>query len=258
MKILLSSSKKQNHEIDLSQYNIPKKFLAGDVKIQKQNFLFEKIAQNILKEWQQKSQAVIKKEMKVSDALAEKTFDDFKDISQRSLQSKIKNQAALFTYTGEVYRAFHESFENYSQKDFEFVQENIFIMSGLFGLLHAFDEIPPYRLEMKLTYKHWQDVLTDYLLNLQEPIINLASAESTQCLDLKKLKHQMITPVFKEKKGDQFKIVAVYAKKARGIIANWIVQNKVTQVKDLKKFTEVKYKFNEKLSSEKEFVFARK
>lgn len=244
MKLLLSSSKKQNFDLDISKFNLPAQ--NGD------GFLFEKTTAKNLKTWQKKRKKKIQKEMKVSDALAQKTFDDLQNISIAN------KQESLLTYTGEVYRAFQENFQAYSKKDFDFAQESIFILSGLFGLLKPLDKIPPYRLEMKFTYKDWQKEITKYLLELNEPIINLASKESIQCLDLKQLQNNFFNITFKEKKGGEYKIVAVFAKKARGIMANWIVQNKITKVDQIKTFTESKYKFNKELSSEHEFIFTRK
>ena len=175
---------------------------------------------------------------------------------------------AAFAFSGEVYRGL----DVHSLSADELIRANasIRILSGLYGVLKPLDLMTPYRLEMgtrwaitpKLTslYQFWGSKPTDFLkkeLEKNEPIINLASAEYFKVIDPKRIKHQIITPVFKEFKDGQYKIVMMYAKHARGAMARYIVQNDIKNPEELKLYTVDGYAYAENLSSEKEWVFVR-
>jgi cytoplasmic iron level regulating protein YaaA (DUF328/UPF0246 family) len=142
-------------------------------------------------------------------------------------------------------------------------------LSGLYGLLKPLDLIQPYRLEMgtrlkvgktENLYKFWDDTLADSLnaeLEEDELLVNLASTEYFKALPLKVLKVPMITPVFKDLKNGQYKIVMTYAKKARGLMVRYIIENNVNTIEELKGFNEDKYRFSEEMSFGNDLVFTR-
>jgi uncharacterized protein len=177
-------------------------------------------------------------------------------------------QPAVNVFTGEVYKGL--DVDSFSQKDYEQAQKSLRILSGLYGLLRPLDLMYPYRLEMgtkweidsktKNLYSFWGDKITDALnneLSSDEEVINLASNEYFKAITTKKLKARVITPVFKELKGDQFKVVMMYAKHARGAMARDIIQSGYTDANDLKGYSINGYSFNASLSSENEWVFVR-
>jgi cytoplasmic iron level regulating protein YaaA (DUF328/UPF0246 family) len=146
------------------------------------------------------------------------------------------------------------------------------ILSGLYGLLRPLDEMLPYRLEMgtklpnprgKDLYAFWRETVTQ-ALNAQlaeEPdkvLVNLASTEYFKAVDEKQLKGQVITPVFKDWKNGQYKIISFYAKKARGLMARYAAINRIEQVEDLKYFDLEGYRFDPTGSSETQWLFTRK
>ena len=141
------------------------------------------------------------------------------------------------------------------------------ILSGLYGVLRPFDLMQPYRLEMgtKLNnacgsnlYKFWGSDLSDALnAEGEEVIVNLASNEYFKAVVAKNLQAQLITPQFKEKKDGDYKMIGVFAKTARGLMTRYIIENKITNVAELKKFNDAGYKFNKPLSTATEWVFTR-
>jgi cytoplasmic iron level regulating protein YaaA (DUF328/UPF0246 family) len=143
------------------------------------------------------------------------------------------------------------------------------ILSGLYGLLKPLDLIQPYRLEMgtrlkvgktENLYKFWEDTLANSLneeLKEDELLVNLASTEYFKALPKKVLKVPMITPVFKDFKNGQYKIVMTYAKKARGLMVRYIIDNNVNTIEELKGFNEDTYRFSEEMSFGNDLVFTR-
>lgn len=254
MKILLSSSKTQDFANDIlpDQQKVMGELTQPEFLIQ---------TNEIIKKWEKKTQKQIQKEMKLSESLAEKTFKQFEDFeivkkySTQQLQISEQFRPALTAYTGTVFKGIE--WQIFSKKQFEYAQNSLRIMSGLYGLLRPLDMIQPYRLEMKFEYTFWRETLTAELQKEKDPIINLASTESTAALNIKELGNNFYTIDFKEKKGDSFKTVAVYAKQARGLFANWMIQNKIQKISDLKKFNLENYTYNKDLSSEFNLVFTR-
>ncbi|MDB4258410.1 peroxide stress protein YaaA, partial [Akkermansiaceae bacterium] len=156
--------------------------------------------------------------------------------------------------------------------DFTTAQKQVRILSGLYGLLRPLDLMQPYRLEMgtkfanaqgKNLYEFWGSKITN-LLNADQKksgsdtIVNLASNEYFSSVKSKELRGELITPVFKDEKKGTYKIISFYAKKARGMMADYIVRNGIQDPADLKKFTTAGYRLSKGDSSEKEFVFTRK
>ncbi|MFZ8865072.1 MAG: YaaA family protein, partial [Rickettsiales bacterium] len=154
---------------------------------------------------------------------------------------------------------------------FEYASENLRILSGLYGILKPFDQIQPYRLEMgtklanekgKNLYDFWQATLTQKVNQAKgNVIINLASQEYFKVLNHKQLNKNIITPLFYDYKNGQYKAIMMYAKKARGMMARYIIKNKITQWEQIKFFNYENYIFNEELSNfdckNKKIVFTR-
>jgi cytoplasmic iron level regulating protein YaaA (DUF328/UPF0246 family) len=141
------------------------------------------------------------------------------------------------------------------------------MLSGLYGVIRPLDLIAPYRLEMgtklenskgKNLYEFWGDKISK-LLNEDETevIINLASNEYFKGIDKKALKAQIINIVFKELKGDAYKIIGIYAKRARGLMVQFMIKNRIKNPQDLKAFKEEDYCFREEMSDSTTWVFTR-
>lgn len=203
----------------------------------------------------------LQKIMKMSEKIAVQTkvdIDAFNSPKQLSL-----SKPALCAYTGEVFRQFE--LDKYSKDDFYEAQRKIVILSGLYGVLKPLDLIEPYRLEMqaklsigsiKNLYDFWRDRITDYLNTREkECIVNLASQEYFSAIDTKKVEANIVSPIFLTQKDGDLKNIAIHAKKARGLMANWCVRNRVNKVDDLKRFQEGGYVYQEEKSDEEKLVF---
>lgn len=175
---------------------------------------------------------------------------------------------AVTVFTGEVYRGL--DVQSFSDEDFAFANENLRILSGLYGLLRPLDLMYPYRLEMgtkwqitpkiKNLYAYWDDKLNKALskeLKQDEVIVNLASTEYFKAIQPKKIKHRIVTPVFKDFKNGAYKVIMMYAKNARGQMAGFIVRNKITDAEQIKNFDLNGYRFDANLSADDEWVFTR-
>jgi len=206
--------------------------------------------------------------MKLSDKLALLNYDRFQAF--KTPFTKKNARASIFAFRGDVYQGLDA--DSLSTQDLEFAQNNLRILSGLYGVLRPLDLIQAYRLEMgtkfennagKNLYDFWADKLNQSInkeLNKSDTpvLINLASNEYFKAVKAKQLNHQIITPVFKDFKNGQYKIISFFAKKARGLMSRYIIQNRVEQPQDLKNFNWEGYKFSAKLSSESEYLFTRK
>ncbi len=175
---------------------------------------------------------------------------------------------AVLAFTGDVYQGMDAA--TFSEADFDVAQQTIRILSGLYGVLKPLDLIQAYRLEMGTKfgvegndnlYGFWQEKVTKAInKDLKEvggPVINLASNEYFKAVDSKKIKADIISPAFKDLKDGQYKMISFYAKKARGLMSRFVVQNKLTDPEDLKAFDLEGYYFNNELSKGKNWVFTR-
>lgn len=176
---------------------------------------------------------------------------------------------AIFAFQGDVYTGFNASEK--SQEVLERGQQHLRILSGLYGMLRPLDLMQPYRLEMgiklanpagKTLYDYWSQRLTQDLASAIDEsgspvLINLASNEYFRVVDVKALKRRVITPVFKDEKNGKLKVISFYAKKARGLMAAWLLENDVDDPEHIKQFDEAGYSFNPSLSSDDEWVFTR-
>lgn len=203
--------------------------------------------------------------MKISDDLARLNYDRNQEWQPPFNLENAKQ--AVFAFTGEVYRGIDVT--TLSNDKLPALQDKLRILSGLYGLLKPLDLMQPYRLEMgtKLKvgrrdnlYKFWGTTLAESLndeLTDDELLINLASSEYFKALPKKALKVPMITPVFKDLKNGQYKTIMTFAKKARGLMVRYIVDNNVETLEELKGFNVEGYGFSEKMSTDTELVFIR-
>jgi hypothetical protein len=212
--------------------------------------------------------AQLGKLMDISDKLAAEAFNYFQDWEEDP--SPRRSKPAIFAYQGDVYAGLDAG--SFGQKNVEFAQHHLRILSGLYGILRPLDVIQPYRLEMgtplkssrgKDLYEFWEDRITrelERVLNEQEDgtIVNLASNEYFKAVDAKALGARVVTPAFKDKKDGKYRFMQFYAKKARGQMARYLIQRRLKRPDSLKTSYDVDgYRFNAKLSSEDEWVFTR-
>ena len=181
--------------------------------------------------------------------------------------SKISKQA-IYAFKGDVYSGLDA--ESIGEDKFDYLQNSLRIISGYYGLLRPFDQILPYRLEMgtKLEnkngnnlYKFWGDKITDVLnedLDTNDIIVNLASDEYFKSIVTKKLHNKIVTPQFKELKNGSYKTIAIYAKKARGLMSRFIIDNEIQNPNNLKNFNNEGYSFDSNLSDDFNYIFTRK
>ncbi len=161
--------------------------------------------------------------------------------------------------------------EDFSEADFDFAQAHLRMLSGLYGVLRPLDLMMPYRLEMgtkldnsrgKDLYQFWGEVITHHLNDAlaaqgDEVLINLASDEYFKSVRPKSLKGRIVTPVFKDEKNGQFKIISFYAKKARGMMARHIIKHRLTEVEQLTGFNAEGYYFVPEESDANTLMFKR-
>ncbi|MEZ8143697.1 hypothetical protein A1OK_05465 [Enterovibrio norvegicus FF-454] len=205
--------------------------------------------------------------MKVSDKIAGLNAARFSEWSPTFTPDNAR--PAILAFKGDVYTGLKA--ETLSDEDFSWSQDHLRMLSGLYGLLRPLDLMQPYRLEMgtKLAnergsnlYQFWGDIITGELngaLAAQNDtlLVNLASNEYFKSVKPAKLKGQIITPVFKDRKNGQYKVISFYAKKARGMMARYIIDNRIDSVEGLKAFDIAGYWFSAEESNDKELVFKR-
>jgi cytoplasmic iron level regulating protein YaaA (DUF328/UPF0246 family) len=202
--------------------------------------------------------------MFLSDKLTAETHEKF-SLWGKTGQSKVP---ALFGFTGLIFKHLHASGLN--KKQLTFARKNVRILSGLYGLLEPFDLIEEYRLEMgyKLAEggfsnlaQFWKETLTAKLnkeLAPGEPIVSVASQEYMKALDVKKLDHPVIIPVFKEKYPDgSYKNAVVHAKKARGAIVRYAIENRAEKPEDLMGFSAMGWKAADPPPDDGSWLFTR-
>ncbi|WP_149304774.1 peroxide stress protein YaaA [Pareuzebyella sediminis] len=253
MKIVVSPAKSLDFE---SKY--------PDVEISQPQFLNEAVKLN--KILAKKKPKALSDLMSISSNLAELNWER----NQRfEVPFTLQNaRPAIYAFNGDVY----QGLDAYTMpvEDMKKLQDVLRILSGLYGLLRPMDLIQPYRLEMgtklkvgrkKDLYEFWKKTLTEKLnseMKDDELFINLASNEYFGAIDTKKLKVPVVTPIFKDWKNDKLKIISFYAKKARGAMVRYIVDNDITTMEALKGFDYDGYMFSkERTLKENEPVFIR-
>jgi hypothetical protein len=205
--------------------------------------------------------------MGISDKLAHLNADRF---NQWQPPFSLENaRQAILAFKGDVYTGLQA--ETFSDNDFDFAQQHLRMLSGLYGLLRPLDLMQPYRLEMgiklanpaaKDLYGFWGDLLTEKLNEAiaeqgDDVLINLASDEYFKAIKPKKLNAELIKPVFLDEKNGKFKVISFYAKKARGLMSRYVIQNRLTKPAQLKKFDVDGYFFDSAESKDNELVFKR-
>lgn len=228
---------------------------------------FTAASQKLIKELQKYNPKKLQKLMKVSTDIAKLNVERYANWTEHHSLENAKQ--AIFTFTGEVYNGLQASKLNEAQ--LKYAQEHLRILSGLYGVLKPLDLIQEYRLEMgtKLKvgkhanlYSFWGDTIAKKLndtlaLHSTKTIINLASTEYFKAVNTKKLKANVVTPIFKDGKNGEYKVVMMYAKKARGMMANYIIKNNIDNPTDLISFNEDGYYYNPTLSTDSELIFYR-
>lgn len=242
--------------LDFDVTNFPKK-VSQPVFLEKSEILVQEL--------QKFSAAKIAKLMKISDKLADLNFQRFQDFSAPFHLENSK--PALFVFDGDVYEAIDEN--NYSAEELHFAQNNLRILSGLYGVLKPLDLMQPYRLEMGTNLKHkksknlyefWKKDIADYFNSELEKrsddvIVNLASEEYSKVIDQKLLNGKFLNIIFKNNKNGVYKNIGIFSKKARGMMVDFIVKNKIKNPEDLKNFNRNGYRFNKAQSNEFNWYF---
>ena len=209
----------------------------------------------------------IMKLMSVSENIANLTVKRFQDW-KLPFDDQNAKQAAL-AFNGDTYTGLEV--ESFSQDDFDYSQDHLRILSGLYGLLRPLDLIQPYRLEMgtkmnnsmgKNLYEFWGTKISDQLnkdLNNHESkyIINCASDEYFKVIDLQSLNVPIIKPIFKDVKNGVPKVISFFAKRARGMMSKYIIKNRVQSINELHSFNDKGYEFQPDQSDNHELVYIR-
>ncbi len=205
--------------------------------------------------------------MDLSEKLAVLNYRRYHDFS---IPFTLENsRQAIYAFKGDVYEGLDA--EAFTQEDIKYAQLHLRIISGLYGLLRPLDLIQPYRLEMgiklsnqnyKNLYEYWGNKITVKLNELLKTggknlLVNLASTEYFKVLNPQLFNARLVTPVFKERKNREYKVIPIFAKKARGFMASYIIKHRVENSDDIKQFREDGYGFNLNLSTETELVFTR-
>ena len=248
----------------------PAKTLDYKAKPQTNQFsqpVFLNDSKTLIAELQKLSPAGIESLMRVNKDIASLNFERF---ASWSMPFNLKNsKQALLTFKGQVYVGLEA--KSLTEDDLFFAQNHLRILSGLYGILKPLDLMQAYRLEMgtnlsnpkgKNLYEFWGNKITEAINNelaahKQKVLINLASNEYSKVIKPKLIKGDIITPVFKEIKGNSFKVITVYAKTARGLMSRFIIKNRIENPEDIKAFDTDGYLFNQQLSTNKEWVFTR-
>lgn len=188
--------------------------------------------------------------MKIKGDLLSNTVDNYRNFQQ-------SNQGhAIVSYTGTVFKAL--KLQNYSQESLMYMKDHLLILSALYGVLEPFDGIRPYRLDMKLNlfktnlYSFWKKELEEYFMG--EQVISLASTEFSKMIPKGT---SMIQLDFKEQAGETFKTLGYYAKVARGMMLNILIEQRIDDLEQIKTITFDGYSYNEEISSNRQWYFTR-
>lgn len=221
----------------------------------------------MVKKLKKMSSKKLQKMMNISVEIADLNVDRFENWELPLKETEVI-QPAIASFKGEVYRGLDAA--SMDAETMNFTQDKLRILSGLYGLLKPWDLMYPYRLEMgtrwavtpktKNLYQFWGKKLAQALneeMSTDEVLVNLASSEYFKAVDRKTLHARMVTPVFKELKNGEYKVVMTYTKNARGRMTRYILENKLQNIEDIKGFDWDGYRFHESLSDENEWVFTR-
>ena len=255
MIIVLSPAKTLDYDFDFSnQHSVP-------------TFLNQ--SSKLIKLLQKKEPKDIASLMGLSDKLATLNYDRYQAWTASKTVSN-DSKPSMLVFKGDVYQGLQA--ESLSKNDLNFAQKHLRILSGLYGILKPLDLMKPYRLEMgtKLEtskgnnlYEFWGDKIQKNVLSelkdmKSDLIVNLASKEYSSVLGKMSEDINLVSPTFKDYKNGNYKIISFYAKKARGLMARWIIKNKIQNFEDLVDFNLDGYSFSKKESTVTTPVFLRK
>ncbi|MEA3546999.1 MAG: peroxide stress protein YaaA [Thermodesulfobacteriota bacterium] len=205
--------------------------------------------------------------MAISKNIADLNVERYKNFAAPFTPKNAKQ--AIVAFTGDVYSQIQTA--SYSKDDLNYAQTHLRILSGLYGCLRPLDLIQPYRLEMKTKlatrrgttlYQFWGERITEtlnaVLINHSVPVlINLASTEYFKVIKAKSLNAPVVTLHFKEIKNGKARVIAIFAKRARGLMADYILKNRIENPDGIKAFQAAGYRFSASESSEKQLTFTR-
>ena len=255
MIIVLSPAKTLDYEFESThEYSVP---------------AFLNQSSKLIGELKEKEPKDIASLMGLSDKLAILNYDRYQSWSA-SKKVSVDSKPSMLVFKGDVYQGLKA--EDLSKSEMKFAQKHLRILSGLYGILRPLDVMKPYRLEMgtklqtsqgKNLYEFWgnkvqKNVLDELNNHKSDLLINLASKEYFTVLGKLPEDINVVTPIFKDYKNGKYKIISFYAKKARGLMARWIIQNKVTDFESLSNFNLDGYKYSKAESSATMPVFLRK
>ena len=221
----------------------------------------------LIKELRKIKSKKLQEMMAVSENIATLNVDRYKTFTTPFTTKNAKQ--AIFAFKGDVYSGL--DLESFNEEDYSYAQDHLRILSGLYGCLRPMDLIQPYRLEMKTKlknergdnlYQFWDERITKSInkeLKKQKEavLVNLASNEYFKSVKPKLLEGRLLNINFKETKEGKTRVVAIFAKRARGMMADYIIRNRVENPEHLKKFKLGGYKFNTALSDDKQWTFER-
>jgi hypothetical protein len=254
MLIIISPAKSLNFEASLttSKHSIPEMLdssakLAGRLK--------------------KMSPKQLSKLMGISKDLGELNFQRYQNWNLPFTPENAKQ--AVLAFNGDVYQGLKA--ETLTEEQLELAQTRLRILSGLYGVLKSLDLIQPYRLEMgtqlnyyksKNLYEFWNPAITKKINDAlaesgSNVLVNLASKEYFKSIDTKKLKADIVTPDFKDQKNGEYKMISFFAKKARGLMTRFILENNITNSTDLLAFDFEGYHYNPRLSKPNNPIFTR-
>jgi len=221
----------------------------------------------LIKELRKIKSKKLQEMMAISENIAALNVDRYKTFTTPFTTKNSKQ--AIFAFKGDVYSGLE--LESFNEDDYAYAQDHLRILSGLYGCLRPMDLIQPYRLEMKTRlknnrgdnlYQFWDGRITKSinkeLKKQKEPVlVNLASNEYFKSVKPKLLEGRLLNINFKETRAGKTRVVAIFAKRARGMMADYIIRNRVEKPEDLKKFKLGGYNFNKSLSDDRQWTFER-
>lgn len=228
--------------------------------------IFIKEAEILIKELKKYDPIQLSSLMKISDKLSELNIIRYH--KWKRTHNEVNSKRAIAFYDGEVYKQINA--EELDHNELDFMQKHLRILSGLYGVVRPFDIIQPYRLEMGIKLKNyrgndlydfWKEKITDYfneeIKNQKDNIlINLASKEYSQIIDMNKFKGNIINIIFKEYRSGKYKIIPFNAKKARGLMVRYMSENYIEDPEGLKDF-DYGYSYNKELSTNSDWIFLK-
>lgn len=246
MKIIISPAKKMNIDNDdFINKNLP-------LFINKTEILYNSL--------EALSYDELKKLLCCNDDIASLNYDRYKNMN---LEKNLT--PALFAYEGIQYKYMSPNSLNF--EELEYIEKHLRILSGFYGILNPFDGVVPYRLEMmakfktnfcKNLYDFWKDDLYKELTKESRVVLNLASKEYSKAIEKYLTSEDIfITVIFGSLKDNKIKVKATEAKMARGLMVRFMAQNNIDNLEDVKKFSDLGFKFSKELSNDKEFVFIK-